>query len=81
MLRLAEKHAADPKISTAITGVAYSYSPAAETLLRAVIAKNRNRDTRGNANLALAQFLNRRVELIRTLKENDSLARETSCHF
>jgi hypothetical protein len=75
MLRLAEKYAADPKISTAITGVAYSSSPAAETLLRAVIEKNRNRDTRGNATLALAQFLNRRVELIRTLKENDTRAR------
>ena len=74
LLRLAEKHAADPKISSAITGVAYSYSPAAETLLRAVIEKNRDRAARGNATMALAQFLNRKVELIRTLKGKDARA-------
>ena len=76
MLRLAEKHAADPKISSAIARVAYSYSPAAETLLRAVTEKNRDRTARGNATMALAQFLNRRVELIRTLKEKGTHARD-----
>jgi len=71
MRRLAEKHAADPKLASAISGIAYSYSPAAETLLRAVVLKNRDRTARGNATLALAQFLNRRVDLIRMLNEND----------
>ena len=32
--------------------------------------KNRDRTARGNATLALAQFLNRRVELVRMLNEN-----------
>src|SRR5262249_39080307 len=37
MRRLAEKHAADPKLGSAIPSLAYSFSPAAETLLRSVI--------------------------------------------
>jgi hypothetical protein len=76
MRRLAEKHAAEPKLAGAISGIAYSYSPVAETLLRAVVEKNRDRTARGNATLALAQFLKRRVDLIRTLTENEKRAHE-----
>jgi len=76
MLRLAEKYAADPKLASAISRIAYSYSPAAETLLRAVVLKSRDRAARGNATLGLAQFLNRRLEMIRTLRENDKRGQE-----
>ena len=55
--------------------VGNSYSSAAETLLRAIGEKNRDRAARGNATLALAQYLNRKVEMIRTLKEKDKRAR------
>jgi len=75
MRRLAEKHAADPKLASAISGIANSYSPAAETLLRAVVEKNRDRTARGIATLALAQFLKSRVDLIRMLKENGDRVR------
>jgi len=68
---LAQEHADDPKLGRAVAGIAYSYAPAAETLLRAIAEKNRDRTARGSAMLALGQFLNRRVELIRALKEND----------
>jgi hypothetical protein len=76
MKRLAEKHAAEPKLANAIGNIAYSYSPEAEVLLRAVIEKNHDRSARGTATMALAQFLKRRVELISSLKENETRARE-----
>ena len=72
MRRLAEKHAAEPKLASAIPGLAYSYSPAAEALLRAVIEKNRDRTARGTATMALAQFLKRRLDMIGAFKENDT---------
>jgi hypothetical protein len=71
MERLAQKHADDAKVGPAVAGIAYSYAPVAETLLRAITEKNRDRTARGSALLALAQYLNRRVELIRALNQND----------
>jgi hypothetical protein len=41
-------------------------------LLRAVAEKNRDRAARGNATMALAQFLKNRVELVDMLKEDKS---------
>jgi hypothetical protein len=69
MARLAQKHADNPKLASAVAGMVYSYAPVAETLLRAIAEKNRDRAARGSAILALAQYLNRRIELIRALKE------------
>ncbi len=71
MGRLAQKHADNPKLASAVLGIANSYAPVAETLLRAIAEKNRDRTARGGAIMARAQFLNQRVELIRSLKEND----------
>jgi hypothetical protein len=68
---LAQKHAASPKLASAVAGLAYSYSPEAGVLLRAVTEKNSDRTARGTAMLALGQNLNRRVELIRALKQKD----------
>jgi hypothetical protein len=76
MRRLAEKHAAEPKLANAIPNLAYSISPAAETLLRAIVEKNRDRTTRGHVTMALAQFLKRRLDLISALKENETKVRE-----
>jgi hypothetical protein len=71
MGRLAEKHADNPKIAGAVPGLAFSSAPAAEELLRAVKDKNSDRTARGQATMALAQFLKRKVDLIRGLKENN----------
>jgi hypothetical protein len=68
--RLAEKHADSPKLASAVPGLAYSYAPTTETLLRAVIEKNKDRTARGNATMALAQYLNRKIEIVRAFKEN-----------
>ncbi len=76
MGRLAEKHAADPKLASAISGVAHLYSPAAETLLRAVVEKNRDRTARGNATLALAQYLKSKVDLMRSVTESEKGAHD-----
>jgi hypothetical protein len=57
MKRLAEKHAADPRLARLFSKLAHSNSPSGEALLRAVIEKNRDRAARGNATMALARFL------------------------
>jgi hypothetical protein len=74
--RLAEKHAENPKLASALPRLAYDHSPDAERLLRAVIDKNRDRTARGNATMALAQFLNQKIASIRSLNESDQTARQ-----
>jgi hypothetical protein len=71
MERLADKHADSPKVASAVAGLAHSYAPGAEKLLRAVMEKNGDRTARGQATMALGQYLNRRIELVRALKGND----------
>jgi hypothetical protein len=68
--RLTEKYADNPKLAGVVSTIAYSDSPSGEALLRAVAEKNPDRTARGNATMALAQFLKRRVELIGRLREN-----------
>jgi hypothetical protein len=75
MTRLAEKHAADPKVARVVSTLAYSNSPSGEALLRAVIEKNRDRIARGNATMALAKFLKNRVDLIASLRGDDQNSR------
>jgi hypothetical protein len=78
MKRLAEKHAADPKLARVVSAIAiaHSNSPSGEELLRAVIEKNRDRTARGNATMALAQFLKKRFDLIAALGGNDERSRQ-----
>jgi hypothetical protein len=75
MRRLAEKHAADPRLARIVSTIAYSNSPSGEALLRAMIEKNRDRTARGNATMALAKFLKNRADLIAALKGDDPNAR------
>jgi hypothetical protein len=72
MERLAKKHAENPKLASAVAALGYSYTPAAETLLRAIAEKNRDRTARGSAVLALGQYIKQKVELIRALKQKDA---------
>jgi thiol-disulfide isomerase/thioredoxin len=71
MRRLAEKYAADPRLARFVVTLTLYHSPSAEALLRAVIEKNRDRTARGNATMALARSLSRRVDLIARLREDD----------
>ncbi|MFO0891681.1 MAG: hypothetical protein U0790_21370 [Isosphaeraceae bacterium] len=72
--RLAEKHAADPKLAPNIPSLAFSASPSAEALLRAVIEKNPDRTSRGMAMLTLGILLKERPELIASLARKDQEA-------
>jgi hypothetical protein len=72
MERLAAKHADNAKLASAVAGLGNSYAPAAETLLRAIAEKNRDRTARGSALLALGQYIKQRAELIRALKQKDA---------
>jgi hypothetical protein len=75
MRRLAEKHAADPRLARVLPTIGRSNSPSGEALLRAVIEKNRDRTARGNATMALATFLKNRVDLIAALGGHDQNTR------
>jgi hypothetical protein len=68
--RLARDHAQDPKVGRISGRLAYSVSPAAETLLRAIADKNPDRAARGQASFALAQYLNRQADLVRQMKQD-----------
>jgi hypothetical protein len=71
---LARDHAADPKVGPVCARLVYMQSAAVEPFLRAVIAKNTDAAARGMACLALGQVLKRQAELVRSLKEDASLA-------
>jgi len=59
---LARDHFQDARISEICKLAAAAESPVAEKLLRAVAERNRQREARGSATLALAQFLKNRSE-------------------
>jgi hypothetical protein len=69
MRQLAEQHADSPKLASLTQQLAYSNSADAERLLRAIIDKNRDRTARAGATLALAQYLNGKITLIRSLND------------
>ena len=70
------KNAANPKIGRVTSLLAYSYAPWAEGVLRTIAEKNPDRTARGQATMSLAQFLNRRIELVRTFKDDPKRAEQ-----
>jgi hypothetical protein len=68
--RLLARHAENPKVGKVASLLAYEDDPKAVALLRAIAAKNTDREARGNATLALGQWLNRRVEFVQAMKAN-----------
>src|SRR5262249_12867604 len=72
--QLARDHAADPKVGQVCPRLVYMQSPAVEPFLRTVLDKNPDAEARGMACLSLGQVLKRQAELVRSLKEDASLA-------
>lgn len=72
--RLVLKNAANPKIGQVTSALSYTPAPWAEGVMRAVADKSRDRAARGQATLALAQYLKRRIEIVRLLREDPKLA-------
>lgn len=70
MRRLAEQHAADPRLVLVVRSwLSYTTSPAAEVLFRAIAEKNRDRTARAMAMIALARLLKQKGEGIEMLQE------------
>ncbi len=69
---LIKDHADDPKISPLLKNLCFyvRYSLKAEELLRAVLAKNPEKEAKGIACLSLGQYLKRDAEGIRKFKES-----------
>jgi hypothetical protein len=72
--RLADRHLDDPKLGALTEELSMRYGPKAGALLRAIAEKNPDRGTRGRGLFALGLWLNRRVELVRTLREDPKRA-------
>jgi hypothetical protein len=74
--RLVARHAADRKVGAVAPSLVYAESPSAERLLRAIVEKNPDRESKGQACLALGQFLKRQAESVRELKQDSPQAKE-----
>lgn len=71
---LALDHARDPRINRLSDSLARAHSPAAEKLLRAVLAENPKKETRASACLALAQALQSRSDTEAMHGQNEQAA-------
>jgi len=67
---LARDHVASDKIGQVCASLVYATSAQAEPFLKDVLAKNPDRGVRGQAALALGQYLKRQAETVRGLKED-----------
>jgi hypothetical protein len=79
--RLATSHADNRRLGEIASNLVYSMSPAAEQLLRAIVAKNPDRDAKGAACLALGQYLKQQSELVRTLKTDPQQAQQLEAAY
>jgi hypothetical protein len=79
--QLATSHAENRRLGELAPNLVYSLSPSAEKLLRAILAKNPDRDAKGKACLALGQLLKQRAENVRTLKTNPSQAQQIEAAY
>ena len=83
--RMATNHAGNKRLGEVaprlVPDLVYSLSPAAETLLRAIAAKNPDRVAQGQACMALAEYLKRESDLVRALKGDTPQARQLRSNY
>jgi hypothetical protein len=73
---LADKHPAHRRMGEVAPRLSRSYSPAAQALLEAILEKNPEREVKGQASLALGQFLKQRADLVRSVREGPERAKQ-----
>jgi hypothetical protein len=69
-------HAQDPGIASLCAQITSINSPQAETLLRAVLARNPSRGAKGQAALALGQMLKRKAEKADSQERSEAMFKE-----
>jgi hypothetical protein len=79
--RLAASHADNRRVGEVAGNLVHSTAPAAETLLRAIVAQNPDREAKGRSCLALGQYLKEQAELVRTLKSDPERAKQLESAF
>ena len=79
--RLAASHAETKRLGQIAPNLVYSLSPSAEKLLRAILTKNPDREVKGQACLALGQYLKQQEELVRTLKTDPKRAQQIEAAY
>ncbi len=70
---LVRDYADQPKLGTYVTALSRDGSPRTERLLRAILEKNRSREAKGQACLALGQYKSRLAEILRMLEASPDL--------
>jgi thiol-disulfide isomerase/thioredoxin len=82
---LAASHAENPRLGEVaarlVPNLVFSLAPSAETLLRAIVAKNPDRGIQGQACIALGQYLKQESELVRALKGETNQARQLESYY
>jgi hypothetical protein len=73
---LVKNHADDPNVAPILSRLQYTPSAKAEELLRAVVAKNPSKDTKGKAYLALGSYLKQLSETVRRIKDSPEEAKQ-----
>jgi len=73
--QLARDHVQSDRMAAVCQSLSFGFDLAGDTLLRAVLEKNKSKEAQAEACLALAQRLQRRVEVVKRLKDNADLAK------
>jgi len=79
--RLATSHAENRRLGDIAMNLVHSTSPSAEKLLRAIVAKNPDRDAKGRACLALGLYFKQQSELVRMLKADPKRAQQIEAAY
>jgi AhpC/TSA family len=81
MTLLLRDHVESDKLGPICLRITASFRAEHETFLRTILAKNPHQSAQGLACLALAQFLNNRMQRLDQIKEQPELAREYESRF
>jgi hypothetical protein len=73
---LERDHIRSPKLGPACQRVSYGFRKEYETMLRAVLERNRHKDVQGQACVGLAHFLSSRMQRLDLIREQPALAKE-----
>jgi hypothetical protein len=79
--QLAADHVADRRMGDVAPRLVYSFTPAAEKLLRGVIEKNPDRAAKGKASLALGQWLKHRAEIVQNMQADPGRIKQMDFYF
>src|SRR5205085_1894700 len=74
-------HIQSDRMAAVCQSLNYGFDQTEDTLLRAVLEKNKSKEAQAEACLALAQRLQQRAEIVKRLKDNADLAKSFADYY